>query len=90
MRNTARLAAMLLVSLITATAGHARSAYAPDKENLAVATFAGGCFWCVEEGFEKIPGVVEAVSGYSGGKETNPSYEQVSACLLYTSPSPRD
>ncbi|WP_123034757.1 peptide-methionine (S)-S-oxide reductase MsrA [Haliea alexandrii] len=79
MRNTARLAAMLLVSLITATAGHARSAYAPDNENLAVATFAGGCFWCVEEGFEKIPGVVEAVSGYSGGKETNPSYEQVSA-----------
>ncbi|MGY4879097.1 peptide-methionine (R)-S-oxide reductase MsrB [Vreelandella aquamarina] len=55
------------------------SAYAPDNPDLAVATFAGGCFWCVEEGFEKIPGVVEAVSGYSGGVETNPSYQQVSS-----------
>lgn len=55
------------------------SAYAPKDPSLAVATFAGGCFWCVEEGFEKIPGVVEAVSGYSGGEEANPTYEQVSS-----------
>lgn len=55
------------------------SAYAPDDPSLAVATFAGGCFWCVEAGFEKIPGVVEAVSGYSGGNEPNPTYEQVSS-----------
>ncbi|MDZ7808984.1 MAG: peptide-methionine (S)-S-oxide reductase [Arhodomonas sp.] len=46
---------------------------------LEVATFAGGCFWCVEAGFEKLPGVAEAVSGYSGGELANPSYEQVSA-----------
>jgi len=45
----------------------------------AVATFAGGCFWCVESGFEKIPGVREAVSGYSGGHVENPTYHQVSA-----------
>ena len=44
----------------------------------ATATFAGGCFWCVEEAFEKIPGVVSAVSGYIDGKVKNPSYEQVS------------
>ncbi|PVY79105.1 peptide methionine sulfoxide reductase msrA/msrB [Tamilnaduibacter salinus] len=56
-----------------------RSSYAPDDPSLAVATFAGGCFWCVEEGFEKIPGVVEAVSGYSGGDEVDPTYKQVSS-----------
>jgi peptide methionine sulfoxide reductase msrA/msrB len=43
------------------------------------ATFAGGCFWCVEADFEKVPGVVEVVSGYSGGKKENPSYEEVSS-----------
>ncbi|MFL1407352.1 peptide-methionine (S)-S-oxide reductase MsrA [Marinobacter sp. M1N3S26] len=55
------------------------SAHAPDDPDLAVATFAGGCFWCVEAGFEKIPGVVEAVSGYAGGSEPSPTYEQVSS-----------
>jgi peptide methionine sulfoxide reductase msrA/msrB len=45
----------------------------------AVATFAGGCFWCVEAGFEKVPGVVEVISGFTGGDEVNPTYEQVSA-----------
>jgi peptide methionine sulfoxide reductase msrA/msrB len=54
------------------------SQYAPADPSLEVATFAGGCFWCVESGFEKIPGVVEAVSGYSGGEEKNPNYQQVS------------
>ncbi|MCM0614103.1 peptide-methionine (S)-S-oxide reductase MsrA [Marinobacter sediminum] len=53
--------------------------FAPDNPDLAVATFAGGCFWCVESGYEKIPGVVEAVSGYAGGDEPNPSYKQVSS-----------
>jgi peptide-methionine (S)-S-oxide reductase len=42
------------------------------------ATFAGGCFWCTEEAFEKVPGVIGAVSGYMGGKTKNPTYEQVS------------
>ncbi len=42
-----------------------------------IATFAGGCFWCVEADFEKIPGVVEVVSGYTGGTTENPSYEEV-------------
>ncbi|MGM8898306.1 MULTISPECIES: peptide-methionine (R)-S-oxide reductase MsrB [unclassified Psychrobacter] len=53
--------------------------YAPIDSNLAVATVAGGCFWCVEAGYEKIPGVVEVVSGYAGGQSTNPTYSTVSA-----------
>ncbi|WP_373185915.1 peptide-methionine (R)-S-oxide reductase MsrB [Halopseudomonas sp.] len=55
------------------------SKYAPADSKLAIATFAGGCFWCVEAAFENIPGVVEAVSGYSGGDEVKPDYQQVSS-----------
>ena len=43
------------------------------------AIFAGGCFWCTESDFEKVPGVISAVSGYTGGTTPNPTYEQVSA-----------
>ena len=43
------------------------------------AYFAGGCFWCMEEAFEKVEGVVTVVSGYMGGTVANPSYEEVSA-----------
>ena len=43
------------------------------------AIFAMGCFWCAEEAFEKVPGVIGATSGYVGGKTKNPSYEQVSS-----------
>ncbi|MEE9396195.1 MAG: peptide-methionine (R)-S-oxide reductase MsrB, partial [Methylococcales bacterium] len=49
------------------------------NENLTVATFAGGCFWCVESDFEKLAGVHEVVSGYSGGHVVSPTYKQVSA-----------
>lgn len=44
-----------------------------------VATFAGGCFWCMEPPFDALPGVKSTVSGYIGGEEENPTYEQVSA-----------
>jgi peptide-methionine (S)-S-oxide reductase len=44
-----------------------------------VATFAGGCFWCMESDFDKVPGVVATISGYTGGFIANPSYEQVSS-----------
>jgi len=43
----------------------------------AEAIFAGGCFWCVESDFDKVDGVIETVSGYTGGKTPNPTYKQV-------------
>ncbi len=45
----------------------------------AKATFAGGCFWCVEADFDKVPGVVSTTSGYTGGTVANPTYKQVTA-----------
>ena len=45
--------------------------------SLEIATLGGGCFWCIEAVFERLQGVEEAVSGYSGGRRANPSYEQV-------------
>ncbi len=47
--------------------------------NNATAIFAGGCFWCIEKDFEKLPGVIEVESGYTAGRTKNPSYEAVSA-----------
>ncbi|HEX8224062.1 MAG TPA: peptide-methionine (S)-S-oxide reductase MsrA [Allosphingosinicella sp.] len=54
-------------------------AAAPPSARLASAVFAGGCFWCTEADFDKIPGVVSTASGYAGGRSANPTYEQVSA-----------
>jgi peptide-methionine (S)-S-oxide reductase len=51
----------------------------PQQTSQAVATFAGGCFWCTEADFDKVPGVLSTTSGYTGGKIANPTYEQVSA-----------
>ena len=53
--------------------------YADDGSQQNKATFAGGCFWCMEEAFEKVEGVASAVSGYTGGQAESPTYEQVSA-----------
>ncbi|MGZ9032012.1 MAG: peptide-methionine (S)-S-oxide reductase MsrA, partial [Burkholderiaceae bacterium] len=46
---------------------------------VAVATFAGGCFWCMEPPFDKLDGVISTISGYTGGHVQGPTYEQVSA-----------
>ncbi|HZS66345.1 MAG TPA: peptide-methionine (S)-S-oxide reductase MsrA [Burkholderiales bacterium] len=62
---------LMLAATLLLTPAHAQKT---DK-----AIFAAGCFWCTEEAFEKVPGVVSAVSGYTGGTVKNPSYEQVSS-----------
>ena len=49
----------------------------PTTAKTAVAVFAGGCFWCVESDFDKVPGVLSTTSGYIGGRTQNPTYEQV-------------
>jgi peptide-methionine (S)-S-oxide reductase len=54
---------------------HAADASAPGLEK---ATFAGGCFWCMQPAFDHIPGVVSTVVGYTGGEKQNPTYEEVS------------
>ncbi|MGH7965534.1 MAG: peptide-methionine (S)-S-oxide reductase MsrA [Candidatus Binatia bacterium] len=50
-----------------------------DKKNLETATFAGGCFWCMEPPFDKLAGVISTTSGYTGGHKKNPNYHQVSS-----------
>ena len=56
-----------------------RAAAAPAVQTgFEKATFAGGCFWCVEADFDKVPGVISTTSGYTGGRTSNPTYEQVS------------
>jgi peptide-methionine (S)-S-oxide reductase len=60
---------------------NSREKKSENLDSLQTAYFASGCFWCVEAIFESIDGVEEVVSGYSGGKEKNPTYEQVSAGL---------
>ena len=57
----------------------AQAAATPRRAPLAKAVFAGRCFWCVEAAFEGLPGVKGVVSGYAGGPEQNPTYEQVSS-----------
>jgi peptide-methionine (S)-S-oxide reductase len=47
------------------------------KTNMKKATFAGGCFWCMVKPFDELPGIINVISGYTGGHLTNPSYEQV-------------
>jgi peptide-methionine (S)-S-oxide reductase len=51
----------------------------PGDKNLRVATFSGGCFWCMEHPFDELEGVVSTTSGYTGGRLPNPTYEQVSS-----------
>ncbi len=50
-----------------------------EEMNLQTATFAGGCFWCTQADFQKLPGVVKVISGYTGGTKEDPTYEEVSS-----------
>jgi peptide-methionine (S)-S-oxide reductase len=72
-----RMLAALLSILAAATAG--AQAQRTDAPALAKATFAGGCFWCMEPPYDKLPGVVSTTSGYMGGQKRNPTYEEVSS-----------
>ncbi len=72
--NAVRFLSMALMVVLVAATGSAGHAAEQAK-----AVFAGGCFWCMEEAFEKVEGVVSVESGYMGGQKTNPTYEDVSA-----------
>jgi len=69
------------LAVIAMLAGHLAVAEQPaaGPASVAKAYFAGGCFWCMEEAFEKVDGVLEVVSGYMGGTVKSPTYEEVSA-----------
>ena len=71
----ARFASLAAASMLAAFTVATVSATSGD--GLATATFAGGCFWCVESDFDAVPGVVETVSGYTGGTAADPTYKQV-------------
>lgn len=66
--------AILASLIVIGFAFHSKPAEAAGTE---VLTVAGGCFWCVESDFERVPGVKEVVSGYTGGKKKNPTYKDV-------------
>ena len=67
------------LSLITALIVGAGAVHAASPSEVETATFAGGCFWCVEADFDKVEGVISTTSGYIGGDKKNPTYTQVSA-----------
>jgi peptide-methionine (S)-S-oxide reductase len=70
------LVSILAGLLLAGSAAAAQPAVPPGQ---AVATFAGGCFWCMEPPFDGLPGVTATISGYTGGRKVNPSYEEVSS-----------
>jgi peptide-methionine (S)-S-oxide reductase len=70
---------MLIISMMGLSAMLIAGATAPAAANLEKATFAGGCFWCMEHPFDEIPGVVSVTPGYTGGHKKSPTYEEVSA-----------
>lgn len=78
MKNSARVAAAAAV-LILAGLALPRASQPDAKAGQATALFAAGCFWCVEEAFDKVAGVIATTSGYTAGRTPNPTYEQVSS-----------
>ncbi|MBG6077899.1 peptide-methionine (S)-S-oxide reductase MsrA [Polaromonas sp. CG_9.11] len=79
MKNWLQSLAALALSVLVGQAGAQSPSVPASAGQRATAIFAGGCFWCVEADFEKLPGVIAAESGYTGGKTANPTYQTVSA-----------
>jgi peptide methionine sulfoxide reductase msrA/msrB len=83
MRNTLMSGGLILLLLagVACSTGDSTAATAlppHDDAGLEIATFAGGCFWCVEHAFDGVDGIAEAISGFTGGESGNPTYKQVS------------
>ena len=85
MTTTQRLSASLAIAVLVGgvvalvTAEGQTSATPVAAQGLATATFAGGCFWCMEPPFDKLDGVISTTSGYTGGERRHPTYGDVSS-----------
>ena len=80
MRRQAALSMHIIMAVLLIGAWNLQStSKAAAEATIGKAYFAGGCFWCMEEAFEKVEGVLSATSGYMGGTVANPSYEDVSS-----------
>ena len=72
-------AVAIMITIVTSLSGVNPSAAAPEANNVKTVVLAGGCFWCIQPAFDKAPGVIKTVVGYSGGTEPNPTYELVTS-----------
>ena len=80
MKPAGTFASILILALAAVALAGPQSPAAPqNSRGNQVATFAGGCFWCMEPPFDKLDGVISTTSGYTGGQKNNPSYEEVSS-----------